>query len=77
MRRGLDHGREVGVERVVAAAQVLYERMPAAMLRADGRRLSPRIVRSLAFNRPWSASMELFAYRSAMCRAGGAISSTI
>jgi hypothetical protein len=46
------------------------------MVRAQARRLSLRIGSNLALNRPWSAAMELFAYRSMTCRAAGASSST-
>jgi hypothetical protein len=50
-------GGDVGGEFVVAAAEVLDEARPAAMIRADRRRFSPRIGRS----RPWSVSTGLFA----------------
>jgi hypothetical protein len=45
--------RHVGSEFVVAAAEILHEcvRAPAAIVRADRIRLSPRIGRSLALNR--------------------------
>jgi hypothetical protein len=75
MRRGLDHGRVVG-EGVAAAAEVLHERVPAAMVRADAKRLSPRIGRSLALSRPWSASITLLAYWSLTRRAAGTSSAS-
>ncbi len=49
---------------------------PAAMVRAERVRLSQRMSRSLAFSRPWSASIALFAYRSVTCCADGTVSSS-
>ena len=63
-RCGACGGRGVGGDVVVAAAEVLHERMTGG---EDPRRavaLQPRIGRSRAFSRPWSASIGLFAYCS-------------
>ena len=54
-------GGEVRGEFIVAAAEVLGERVPGGDDRADLWRFSPRIGRGCAINRPWSASTELFA----------------
>ena len=61
----------------MAAAQVLYERMPGR----DGARgreafESSRIGRSRVLSLPWSASIALFGYRSVTCRAAASSSST-
>jgi hypothetical protein len=58
-------GGHVGGEFVVAAAYVLHERAwPAAMVRRERIVFSPRIGRSRALSRAWSASARLFAYWS-------------
>ena len=44
--------RDVGGEFVVAAAQVLHERVPAATVPVDWIRLRPRIGKNLALSRP-------------------------
>jgi hypothetical protein len=68
--------RQIGGDRVVAATQVLQERLPRVMVRAQARRLRPRIGRSRDLSRPWSESIELFACCSVTCRAAGARSSS-
>ena len=69
--------RQVDGEFVVAAAQVLHEGVPG---RDRTRRVlivfSPRIGRSRALSRPWSASTRLLAYCSRTCRAAGTSSSS-
>ena len=45
-------GGHVGGEFVVAAAQVLHERVPAATVPVDWIRLRPRIGKNLALSRP-------------------------
>ncbi len=67
---------DVGGDVVVAATQVLHEGVPGARIRADRCRFRPRIGRSRAFSRPWSASIGLFAYCSTVCRAEGISSSS-
>jgi hypothetical protein len=61
---------------VMSSADVFREGMPGDHDPALRSCLSPRIGRRRAFNRPWSASMWLFAYWSARCQAAGASSST-
>jgi hypothetical protein len=68
--------RDVGGDVVVAAAEVLHERVPGG---EDPRRavpFRPRTGRSRAFSRPWSASIGLFAYCSTTCSAEGTSSSS-
>jgi hypothetical protein len=43
---------QVDGELVVAAPQVLHERVPAKIVRAEASRFSPRIGRNRAFSRP-------------------------
>ena len=45
-------------------------------IRAERRRFGPRVDRSQAFSRPWSASIGLFACCSTVCRAEGTSSSS-
>src|SRR6266487_5309369 len=60
---------------VVAAAEVLHECITDGENPRRAVRFTPRIGRSRAFSRPWSASIGLFAYCSAVCRAEGINSS--
>ncbi len=69
---GLDIDREF----VVAAAQVWTKAWPVLITRSESSLLSPRIGRSRDFNRPWSASMMLFAYCSVTWCAAGSNSSS-
>src|SRR5215510_9755411 len=69
-------GRAVVGDLVVAATKVLYEGVTGCHDAHYEIVFIPRIGRSRAFSRPWSASIRLFAYCSVTCRAVGATSST-
>jgi hypothetical protein len=56
----------VGGDVVVAALEVLHESVSGG---EDPCCFRPRIGRSRAFSRPWSASIGLFAYCSTVCSA--------
>jgi hypothetical protein len=58
----------------MAAPNVLHERLPGDHDPGATVLLEPRIGRSRAFNRPWSASTRLLAYWSVRCPAAGASS---
>jgi hypothetical protein len=68
-------GGDVHGDVVVAAAQVLHERVAGREERADLWRVRPRIGRDRAVSRPWPASAGLFAYRPAVRGAEGISSS--
>jgi hypothetical protein len=68
--------RQIGGDCVVARRRFCMDACPAVMVRAEARRLRPRIGRSRALSRLWSDSIELFAYCSVTCRAAGASSSS-
>jgi hypothetical protein len=68
-------GGDVGGELVVPRRRFWTNACPAARIRADRWRMSPRIGRSRAFSRPSSVSTELFAYRPTVCSAEGISSS--
>ena len=68
--------RLLGGQLVVSAAKVLDEGMPGDDHPGAVSCLRPRIGRSQAFSRPWSASTRLLAYRSVRCHAAGSSSSS-
>jgi hypothetical protein len=63
-------------EFVVTTVQVQDDARPVMTTLAVRSRFNPRIGHNRAFNRPWSASTRLFAYRAVLCNAAGAYSAT-
>ena len=66
---------DIDTEFVVTAAKVLDESVPSTDHPCRAQPFQPRIGRSRAFGRPWSASRALFAYCSVIWHAAGSSSS--